>query len=81
MQKGWKTKSQVASKDSISTSLGSALREEIVNKVSSLLHESESISSNNTRLMVQACCLDVVTSLEDLIVKYNLDAVHARTTC
>ena len=52
---------------------GGMLRHQVFNKITPILLESNSIRDSNSRLLIQACCLDVVTSLEDVIKDYNLD--------
>ena len=54
-------------------SAGGMLRQHILDKIQPILHESNAIENSNSRLLIQACCLDVVTSLEDLIEDYKLD--------
>jgi hypothetical protein len=54
-------------------SAGGALRHEILNKITPILLECNSIPDSNKRLLIQACCLDVVTSLEDVIKHFGLD--------
>ncbi|NLF25375.1 MAG: hypothetical protein GX589_06920 [Deltaproteobacteria bacterium] len=53
---------------------GEALRRKILGKVTSILAESDSIEDSSRRLLIQANCLDLVTSLEDIIQSYGLDA-------
>ena len=55
-------------------SAGEALRQKILGKITPILAESDSIEDSSRRLLIQACCLDVVTALEDLIQSYGLDA-------
>ena len=54
-------------------SAGGMLRHQIFNKIAPILLESNEIKDSNVRLLIQACCLDVVTSLEDVIHEYQLD--------
>lgn len=58
---------------------GGMLRHQIFNKITPILLESNEIKDSNIRLLIQACCLDVVTSLEDVIKDYNLDEKAAPT--
>ena len=58
-------------------SAGGALRHEVFNTITPLLLESNGIGNSNTRLMVQAYCLDVVTTVEDVIKRYDLDRCFA----
>ncbi|MCB0311392.1 MAG: hypothetical protein KDD42_09160 [Bdellovibrionales bacterium] len=58
-------------------SAGGALRNEIFNRITPLLLESNGIGNSSTRLMVQACCLDVVTTVEEVIERYKLDQFYA----
>ena len=53
--------------------VGHALRKDLYAKVSAILVGSNEISDSNTRLLIQACCLDVVSALEDLIERFGLD--------
>jgi len=62
----------------IALSAGGALRHEIFNKITPILLQSDGIHDSNTRLTIQACCLDVVTSLEEVIERYRLDETEAR---
>lgn len=55
------------------TSPGSALRDSVLDRIAPILVGCEAIADSNTRLMIQACCLDVVTALEDVIQEYGLD--------
>ena len=54
-------------------SAGGALRREILGKITHVLRESNSIEDSSRRLLIQACCLDVITALEDLIKSFKLD--------
>lgn len=54
-------------------SVGGALRHRIFNKITPILLSSDGIGDSQTRLMIQACCLDVVTALEDVITRFGLD--------
>ena len=54
-------------------SAGGALRHQVFNTITPLLLESNSIDNSNTRLLVQAYCLDVVTIVEEVIEQYQLD--------
>lgn len=56
-------------------SAAGALRSEILNKIAPVLIESNAIIDSNQRLLIQACCLDAVTGLEDVIRAYGLDDV------
>jgi len=59
---------------------GGKLRHQIFNKITPILLESNEIKDSNVRLLIQACCLDVVTSLEDVIREYSLDDHKAAPT-
>jgi len=61
-------------------SAGRALRREILNKIAPILVECNGITDSNQRLLIQACCLDAVTGLEDVIREYGLDGC-ARPGC
>ena len=53
------------------------LRNRLFDKVAPMLAGSDEIPDSITRLMVQACCLDLVTALEDVIVEFDLESCHA----
>ena len=54
-----------------------ALRNRLFDKVAPMLAGCDEIPDSITRLMVQACCLDLVTALEDLIEEFDLESCHA----
>ena len=54
-------------------SAGSALRSVILDKIAPILSECNAIEDSRRRLVIQACCLDVVTALEDVICAYGLE--------
>ena len=56
---------------------GGALRHKLFNKITPILLASDRIPDSRNRLVVQACCLDIVTALEDLIRDYGLDSCDA----
>jgi hypothetical protein len=49
------------------------LRAEIASKIAPILQECDRIMESNSRLMIQAYCLDVVTGVEDVIRAYQLE--------
>ena len=53
--------------------LGRALRKDLYAKVETILRNSDQISDSNTRLLIQASCLDVISALEDVIIRFGLD--------
>ncbi|MBN8548281.1 MAG: hypothetical protein J0M12_03075 [Deltaproteobacteria bacterium] len=53
--------------------LGHALRHDLYAKVEAILSNSDQISDSNTRLLIQASCLDVISTLEDVIQRFGLD--------
>ena len=59
-------------------SAGNALRNKLFNKISPILQGSDHISDSDTRLMIQASCLDMVAIVEDLIEEYELDFEASR---
>ncbi len=50
------------------------LRQEVTRRVASLLQQVEAVSDSQTRLSMQAACLDIVTGLEDLIERHELES-------
>lgn len=62
-------------------SAGKALRQELFSKIKPILSLTESIDDSNTRLVVQASCLDMVTALEEVIEQYELDRFPASVAC
>ncbi|MBX7145131.1 MAG: hypothetical protein K1X79_11820 [Oligoflexia bacterium] len=53
---------------------GRTLRKELYGKMTDILERSEGIADSGTRLSIQACCLDVISSLEDMIADLGLDS-------
>jgi hypothetical protein len=53
--------------------LGNALRNELYGKMTDILERSDSITDSGTRLIIQACCLDMISALEDVITQFGLD--------
>lgn len=64
--------------DQIKASLGGQLRESLLSKIKPILENSDHIADTRVRLEIQACCLDLVTVLEDLINAHSLDRFVAR---
>ena len=54
-------------------SAGEELRHEVLQKITPILRETEEIGDSQKRLAIQACCLDVVTGLEEVIERFRLD--------
>lgn len=59
--------------DVTSLSLGNALRHSLFNKITPIMLSSDLIRESGTRLMIQSHCLEMVSSVEDLIDQYGLD--------
>jgi hypothetical protein len=57
---------------------GNALRHQLFNKITPILLGCDHIDDSQLRLMIQACCLDMVTMIEELIRNYELDAQTRR---
>ncbi len=55
-------------------SAGKVLRNELYNRLTPLLLLSDAVSDSSTRLLLQASCLDMVSSVEDLISRLELDS-------
>jgi len=55
-------------------SVGTSVREKLLEQIRSLLAISETVRDSNTRLLLQAQCLDLVSSVEELIERHELDA-------
>jgi hypothetical protein len=53
--------------------LGNALRNELYGKMTDILERSDNITDSGTRLIIQACCLDMISALEDMIEDFGLD--------
>ena len=53
---------------------GGSLRHAIFNKLTPILLGCDEIPDSRIRLLIQACCLDLVTELEAIIQRYHLDA-------
>ena len=53
--------------------LGNALRNELYGKMTDILERSDNITDSGTRLTIQACCLDMIGALEDMIEDFGLD--------
>lgn len=53
--------------------LGKAMRREVYALLTHVLSSSDQIPDSNTRLSIQAHCLDVISALEDLIQRFGLD--------
>lgn len=54
-------------------SVGNVLRRKLFNKIAPIITESDCIADSSTRLTIQANCLDIVASVEDLIEEFELD--------
>lgn len=54
-------------------SAGGALRHEIFNKIQPILLATELINDSRARLLIQASCLDVITALESIVSRFELD--------
>ena len=59
---------------------GAALRHQLCNKLTPILLGCNQIQDSQTRLIIQACCLDIVTGVEDLIRTYGLDKTGHATS-
>jgi|GEM_PF-5351329 len=55
-------------------SVGSRVRARLLEQVESMLAISEKVSDTGIRLLLQAHCLDLVSSIEELIEQYELDS-------
>jgi len=55
-------------------SVGTSVREKLLEQIRSLLAISETVRDSNTRLLLQAQCLDLVSSVEELIERHELDS-------
>ena len=49
------------------------LREQIFEQINSLLEVADDIRDSSARLSIQAHCLDVITALEGVIEKFELE--------
>ena len=54
-------------------SAAGALRSVILEKITPILVECNVIDDSSRRLLIQACCLDVVTAMEDVICAFGLE--------
>lgn len=61
-------------------SLGQALRQDVYSKLTAILLSSDEITDSRRRLHIQACCLDAISALEDLIERFGLDAARGSKT-
>lgn len=52
---------------------GRALRKELYGRMTDILERTDGITDSGTRLTIQACCLDVISALEDMIADFGLD--------
>lgn len=61
--------------ESFSIALGTneALRHKIINKITPILLASDRLPDSQSRLVVQACCLDIVAAIEELIQENDLE--------
>jgi hypothetical protein len=60
-------------------SAGNALRHQLFNKITPILLGCDHIDDSQLRLMIQACCLDMVTMIEDVIRSYGLDGSEQKS--
>ena len=61
-------------------SAAAALRHHVFNKLTPILAASEVIGDSDARLTIQACCLDLVVVVQELISRYGLDQNVGGTT-
>lgn len=54
-------------------SVGTVLRRELFTKITPIISESDLIADSSTRMTIQANCLDIVASVEELIEQFELD--------
>ena len=57
----------------LKNALARDLRNNIFDQVQNILESADEITNSNTRLSVQAACLDLVSALEDVIADYQLN--------
>lgn len=62
-------------------SAGRELRDRLFDQITPVLNLSESIQEPSTRLVIQAYCLDMISTLEDVISSYELDKYPACIEC
>ena len=62
-------------------SAGRELRNQLFDQITPILSLSDDIRDPSVRLVIQAYCLDMVTTLEDLIACYELDGYPASVEC
>lgn len=53
--------------------LGRTLRNDVYAKLGVILSNSDKIQDSDSRLLIQAACLDAISALEDLIQTFGLD--------
>jgi len=58
-------------------SAGRVLRDSLFTQITPVLHMSDCIEDTSVRLVIQAYCLDLVSSLEEVIQHYELDRYPA----
>jgi hypothetical protein len=57
----------------IHTSAADALRESVVERIASAIEVVNTISDSSTRLVLQATCLDLLSSVEEVIGLFDLE--------
>ena len=62
-------------------SAGRELRERLFDQITPVLHMTECIPDASTRLVIQAYCLDMVSALEEVIARYELDNFPGSIQC
>jgi len=66
----------VCNEFSLNYTAGQELRREVLGQIATLLKLTESIDDSQVRLAMQACCLDAVTGLEEVVRKFRLDGLY-----
>jgi hypothetical protein len=56
------------------SSAAHALREEVVDRIAAVIDVVNNISDSSIRLPLQATCLDLITSVEEVISAFRLEA-------
>jgi hypothetical protein len=54
-------------------SVGSEIRDRLLSRIKPVLAAADTLSDTGMRLAIQACCLDLVTDVEDVIEQLKLD--------